>query len=359
MLPNFKVFHKGMLLKQTKLRRFETKLGERIHCAAGDKLAEAIAATTARYVIFGIPEDIGVHANLGVGGAATAWAPFLDSFLNVQSNDFLDGNEIFLAGWFDFSKVKNLIKANAASDEEKTKAFRHAVNAIDEEVEELVKLIIVHNKMPVAIGGGHNNAYPLIAGAAKAQQKKHNASNSSVNCINLDAHMDYRPLEGRHSGNPFRYAKEEGYLGKYCALGIHENYLQQNVLNDIMKDESLDFITWENIFLHEKMNFHQAMAHAVGFCDNKATGIELDLDSIAGVLSSAATPTGFEILHARQYVNFLASRLEVAYLHISEGIATNDAGVNYPLAGKLISYLVTDFIKSHKLSGNNDLEKLI
>jgi formiminoglutamase len=36
-----------------------------------------------------------------------------------------------------------------------------------------------------------------------------------VNAINFDAHSDFRILEGRHSGNGFSYAYEEGFLKKY------------------------------------------------------------------------------------------------------------------------------------------------
>ena len=56
----------------------------------------------ARFVLLGIPEDIGVRANLGQAGADTGWLAFLQSFLNMQSNDFLDGHEMMLLGHFDF-----------------------------------------------------------------------------------------------------------------------------------------------------------------------------------------------------------------------------------------------------------------
>jgi formiminoglutamase len=36
--------------------------------------------------------------------------------------------------------------------------------------------------------------------------------------INFDAHSDFRILEGRHSGNGFSYAYEEGFLKKYFIL---------------------------------------------------------------------------------------------------------------------------------------------
>ena len=35
------------------------------------------------------------------------------------------------------------------------------------------------------------------------------ADNEALSCINCDAHADVRAQEGRHSGNPFSYAKED------------------------------------------------------------------------------------------------------------------------------------------------------
>lgn len=359
MASSFKIARKADILGATRLRRFETKIGERVQCCQSSDLQDAIKTTSAKYVIIGIPEDIGVLGNMGVGGTQTAWPSFLTAFLNVQSNDYLDGQELFIAGHFDFNKTRNLINANAANDEEKTEAFRHAVNAIDEEVEELIKIIVSENKIPIVIGGGHNNAYPLITGSAKSYAKQAGGSQGKINCINLDAHTDFRPVEGRHSGNAFRYAFEEGYLEKYCVLGIHENYLPQNVLNDIVKNDYIDLITFEEIFLQEKMNFHQAMAHAAGFCGESLCGLELDLDSIEGVLASAATPSGLNTLHARQFVDFFAQRLQVAYLHICEGIGENEDGQTYPSIGKLIAYLVSDFIKAHKKGSQSSAKKWV
>ncbi len=77
-----------------------------------------------------------------------------------------------ILGQFDFSDVKALIGANAKNQDELVDACRHAVEKIiDPEVEELVKLIAQSGKIPVVIGGGHNNAYPLIKGTAKGLQK--------------------------------------------------------------------------------------------------------------------------------------------------------------------------------------------
>ncbi len=343
---HFKFYDKQDILYFTRIRRFETKLGERIQVIR-DKhfLEQSIQQSTATYVLFGIPEDIGVRGNYGNGGADSSWMPFLSSFLNIQSNDFLGGDEVLLLGHFDFGDVKYLIEQNAHSNEERIDAYRHAVYGIDEEVESLVKIISACNKIPIAIGGGHNNAYPLIKGSAKGLHKAGLIPLAQINAINLDAHTDFRPSEGRHSGNGFRYAEEDGYLQKYCVVGVHENYLPQNVWLDIVNNPFIDFITYEDIFVHEKRNFIQAVAHATGFTEDNYTGIEVDLDSIEGVLSSAASPSGVSVLNARQFVCFASADCKAAYLHICEGAMQLNDGRKDDSTGKLISYLVSDFIK--------------
>lgn len=346
-MDRFRFYNKEDILTLTKLRRFETKLGEHVQLVnSKEEFEERFEQSNAKYVVFGIPEDIGVKANMGVGGADTAWFPFLNAFLNIQSNDFLQGDEIMLLGHFDFSDLERVIEENAHGHDEKVDAYRHAVNMIDDDVERLVKYITSKGKIPIAIGGGHNNAYPMIKGSAKGLNKAGFIQLAQINCINLDAHTDYRPAEGRHSGNGFRYAEDDGYLQKYCVVGVHENYIPQNVWIDIVNNPFFDFITYEDIFIHEKRNFIQAVAHATGFTDDTYTGIEIDLDCIAHTLSSAATPNGITELHARRYVNFAAADCKVAYLHICEGATFLSDGRKNESTGKLISYLVSDFIKS-------------
>ena len=352
-MKHFKFYNKHDVLNLTRIRRFETKLGECVQVIPDTQTwEEAIQKSLARYVMFGIPEDIGVRANHGIGGADSAWPSFLSAFLNIQSNDFLNGEEVLLLGHFNFSDAHALIEENAYGYEEKIDAYRHAVVAVDEEVEELTKIITSHNKIPIVIGGGHNNAYPLIKGAAKGLHKAGVLQLAQINCINLDAHSDFRPSEGRHSGNGFRYAEEDGYLQKYCIIGLHENYLPQNIWLDIVNNPFLDFITYEDIFVLEKRNFVQAVAHATSFTEENFTGIELDMDCIENALSSAITPSGISPLHARQYVTLAARDSQVAYLHICEGATHLADGRTNETTGKLICYLVSDFVKSHE--GNAD-----
>jgi len=345
-MKHFKFYEKRDVLHHTKIRRFETKLGERVNVLEDIQNVElSLQKSHAKFVVFGISEDIGVKANYGVGGASTAWMPFIKAFLNTQSNDFLDGDEILILGNFDFSEVERLIEANAHDEDERLEAFRHAVNMIDVEVEQMIHLITQNKKVPIVIGGGQNNAYPCIKGAAKGWNKAGVIEFPQINAVNLDAHADYRPLEGRHSGNGFHYADEDGYLEKYFVVGLHENYLPQSTWIDFVNNPFTDCVTYEDIFIHEKQNFMQAIATAVNFTEDTLTGIELDLDCIENTLSSAISPVGISTIQARQYISLCAADSMPAYLHISEGASELQTGQTDITTGKLISYLVSDFVK--------------
>jgi formiminoglutamase len=344
-MKHFKFYGKKELISLTNPRRFETKMGERIQTAKVGEWPNVLEQSSAKYVLVGIPEDIGVRANIGIGGADTNWYPFLNSFLNIQSNDFCTGEDILLLGHFDFGDIKYLIENNAFNEEEKINAYRHAVNTIDEEVETLIKAIAVAGKFPIVIGGGHNNAYPILKGVSKGLFKLGELPLPQLNAINLDAHTDYRSMEGRHSGNAFRYAESDGYLGKYSILGLHENYVSQNVLAEMQSNPFMQYTSYEDIFLRERKGFMQALGQAVDFTHDSYTGIELDMDCIQNALSSAHTPSGISALLARQYVTYTARHARAAYLHICEGATQLGDGRKDDTTGKLLSYLVSDFVK--------------
>ncbi|MEI7965280.1 MAG: arginase family protein [Chitinophagaceae bacterium] len=347
-MKHFKFYSKEDILSLTRTRRFETRIGERVQYLKADgEWPEVLMQSSAKYVVLGIPEDIGVRANYGIGGTDTSWLPFLSSFLNQKSNDFFSGENVLVLGHFDFGDIKYLIDSNAYDPDELIDAYRHAIMLIDEEVETIIKAIASCKKIPIVIGGGHNNSYPIIKAVAKGLNKASVIPISQINCINLDAHADYSASEGRHSGNAFRYAEEDGYLGKYFIVGLHENYVSQNVLMDMHNNPFLQYISYEEIFIHERKNFIQAVAHATGFTEDGYTGIEIDLDAVENVLSSAGTPCGITPLQARQYIHFAATDTKPAYLHICEGASQLADGRKDEGTGKLISYLVSDFVKAH------------
>lgn len=313
-------------------RAGETRFGEGVQLLHAANWEEEARQSTARFVLLGIPEDIGVRANYGIGGAQTAWASALKALLNVQQTDEVNGSDVIILGHI------NCEPWMQAAEGKTPEALRELVVQIDEAVYPVISAIVAAGKIPIIVGGGHNNAYPLLKGASLTLHKP-------IDCINLDAHSDYRRMEGRHSGNGFRYAKQGGFLGKYAMVGLHGNYNSSTVMEDIMQDMELRYSSYEDIVFGRR-TFADAVAEAVDFCKAEHTGVELDVDCIANVLSSAATPCGVNAQDALYYLSACAAGLPVAYLHIAEGAAKLSDGRENPLVGKMIAYFITAFIRN-------------
>jgi formiminoglutamase len=311
----------------------ETKLGERFLFLSENNWQEELREYDHKFVLLGIPEDIGVRANNGVGGAHTLWEAALRAICNVQSTQKLNGAEIICLGWFDLS---SLMQQSETADVHR---LRELTAEIDEIVWPVIRSIVASGNIPIVIGGGHNNAFPLLKGSSLA-------AGTPVNCINLDAHSDFRMLEGRHSGNGFRYAKHEGYLERYAMVGLHENYNNAAVMAEITAAPDLQFSLYEDIFLRRRLSFENACLKALRFTQGRPTGIEVDLDCIEHTVSSAATPCGITALQARQYLYWCAQERKIAYLHLTEGAVQLRDGRTDVTTGKLVAYLATDFMKS-------------
>lgn len=338
-MQHFK-FIQNNLFAFTKIRNGETKIGEKIQLIEETSQWEKeIRKSKARFVVFGICESIGVQANFGIGGTETAFHSFLQAFCNVQQNQFLQGESILLLGNFDFSPI--LKKTKDASVE----YLRDLVNVIDEEVSFLVEAIVAHNKVPLIIGGGHNNAYGNIKGSAKGMHRQ--GKMEQINVLNFDAHADFRPLEGRHSGNGFHYAMHDNFLHQYAMLGLHENYMTQEMWGRIKKNDSILPIFFEDIAIRKKYAGKKAIELVLQFLDKTPCGVEIDLDCIENVLCSAMTPSGFSVTEIRKYLYQFQSKIKPVYLHICEGAEVLSSGKTQPTIGKLITYLVTDFIKNY------------
>jgi formiminoglutamase len=330
------------LAKVTNHRSGEIKFGEKmLTIPKGIDPILFIKDSEARYVLFGIPEDIGVRANYGRPGTASAWESAIASIANIQHNRFCKGNQIIVLGTLDvcqeMEEVEHL-NFNKANDRTK---LSELVEIIDKEVSHIIFNIIKSGKVPIVIGGGHNNSYGNIKGTALAKGK-------SINAINFDAHSDFRILEGRHSGNGFSYAFEEGFLKKYFIFGLHENYTSKSVLDIIKKkDDRVRYATYDSINIRKEKNFNEEIVEALEFIQNEFYGIEIDLDSIPNIPCSAMTLSGFSIEELRQFVSYFGKHKKAAYLHICEGAPDLGDEINNHLVGKLIGYLVTDFIKSN------------
>jgi len=333
------VYNNELLEKLVRPRQSELKIGQCVVISRGD-WKEELKNSSCRFVLLGIPEDIGVRANFGRAGAATAVRPAFESFLNQQSNSFLSGHQIFLLGELNVQHLMKQAEDLNPREEKDLMELRKLTDEVDKLLIPVIETILRLKKIPVVIGGGHNNAFGNIVGAAKALGR-------SVNTINCDPHLDFRALEGRHSGNGFSYAFADKALSNYAVLGMHEQYNNQNAIEFFRNNSKhLYFRSYESIFITCENDFSKALGDCIGFVRSAPCGVELDLDAITNVPSSAKTSCGISPVQARQYVYQCGYELQSAWLHIAEGAPVLSHIKADNKTGKLIAYLLTDFMKA-------------
>lgn len=335
------LFNNNDLKSLLKNRPNESKFGEHIQLLSNfTTIYDALLNLDVDYVIFGIPEDVGVFANYGHRGTAMAWHATLKVLLNIQSNSFTKAEKVLILGHLDFSKEMeklNELDTNIKKDIQKA---RKLTAKIDTHVTDLVYQIVKAGKKPIVIGGGHNNAYGNIKGTSLAKQK-------AVNVVNFDAHSDFRREEGRHSGNGFSYAYAEGFLKNYFIFGLHENYTPDLIFRTLDKFKTIEYNTFESIIIRKDLKYKAELQRASDHVSAKPFGIEIDCDAIKNIPSSAMTPSGFSVKKARAFVNHFGAFENAAYLHICEAAPTPETEV---IVGKLITYLITDFIRASSQS---------
>lgn len=325
-MEGLKIYGEAELSQATNRREGELKIGEKAQFISS---LDELAQSTAKFVLIGIPEDIGVCANHGIAGAASAWLPALKAILNIQSTPFFDGKELLVLGHLEFSSIPD---ANSNINQ-----LQQKVAEIDDVVYPVIQKVIAAGKTPIVIGGGHNNAYPMIKGSSLAL-------NAPIDVINIDAHADLRPANGRHSGNGFSYAINDGYLTRYGIFGLHQNYNNDAILQTIAANQHIYPIFFDDLLKsdHSILSAWTNLLKKTG----SATGLELDLDCIENVLSSAITPSGFPLNEIRRLI--LNSDKKFQYLHVCEGAVALIDGRQSQTTSKVIAYLISDFIKSQK-----------
>lgn len=306
----------------------ETKIGEKVKCL---KEEENLEDNLARFVIFGIPEDVGVRANHGRAGTANAWKSFLSAFLNMQHNRFLDGERILLLGETEVTAEMRKASNIDVYDPNYHEKLGDIVQEIDLKVTEIIKAVVKSGKIPIIIGGGHNNAYGNIKGASLAFQRP-------IHALNIDAHTDLRTQEFRHSGNGFSYAMKEGFLGKYAIFGLHQNYTPEYIFKFMEKEEAIHFTLFEEILKGDPVSLFQKN---LDFVKAEKFGLEVDCDAIANFPSSALAPSGFSLDQVREFIQEATKEKNCSYLHICEGVSRDNFAT-----GKAMAFLVTEFLRS-------------
>lgn len=328
-----KIYSKKDISEYVNPRAGEIKFGENIALISD---LDELKNHAAKYVLVGIPEDIGVRANYGRAGTSNAWHAALGAFLNIQENAYLNPKNVILLGEINCDKQMVQAASIDLKEDRAAKEFGGLVLQIDHKVSVVIEQIVKTGKIPIVIGGGHNNSFGNIKGSSEALGKK-------INCINFDAHTDFRTLEHRHSGNGFSYAFEYQFLNKYFIFGLHRNYTSASVFSSMNTyPEAIAYTFFEDIAVHKKHSFSGAFNRAEAFCCDDDFGIEIDLDSIERMGSSAMTPNGFSLSETREFLAYFSKFSNLRYIHLCEGAPK--FGIFENQVGKALAYLISDVI---------------
>lgn len=309
----------------------ESKFGEKLNFLEN---LEKLSSHKAKYVLLGIPEDIGIRANHGRMGASKGWDACLKALLNTQANTYTNPGNVILLGEVDCREMMN---KSFNLDEEDPNYFLKLgdlVTLIDQIVADIIQKIIEAGKIPVIIGGGHNNAYGNIKGTSLALKKP-------LNILNIDAHTDLRTTDNRHSGNGFSYAKKENYLGRYRIFGLHRNYTPNYIFKELDASTSNQYYLFEHLLLKSSAEINTVFREELSQIAQEDFAVELDCDAIRNFPSSAKSPSGFSFNMVRNFISLAGKEENIKYLHICEASPSENSEIE---VGKALSYLITDFI---------------
>lgn len=299
---------------------FQTRTGE---TRVGEHLSQQ-ALSTAKYVLLGVCENAGPRANMGRQGSENAFIAFMKVFFNSQHYEGSSTDQLAYLGLI--QQVKQ------PADQTEATAF---VQELDALLMATLDKYIGAGQIPIVVGGGHNNALPLMRWAAQR---------GKLSVVNIDAHADLRPTDQRHSGNSFSFALQEALLVEYGVFGLHEAFN-----NSFIRTQLASPKVKHRFFEDYLQGPHQLYDDVLGFVQHQhhAVGLEIDMDAIALMPSSAFSPSGWPLDQMRTLLLKLGHiRPQIAYLNLTEA-APNDEKEDL-IVGKALTYLVRDFLRLHR-----------
>lgn len=265
-----------------------------------------------RYSVAGFPDDLGVRNVNGRPGAAQGPARFLEFFLKLRGAQPVQASLLSSA----LSKVGVDLDQNHSDGRELT----------ERQVRELgvgagkpgarnsgTKGNAVH----LAVGGGHDWAWPWIQGFSAALGPK-----IRVGCLNIDAHFDLRPSEPvMTSGSPFRRLLEEKILSpaRFVEFGI-QNHCNSAELWEYARKQKIKTVPFEQLRNGRAVaRFRTCLQGLKKNSDVILISLDLDAASLAvapGV--SAPQPEGFSAGEVYQMLELAAAERKVLGLGIFE-----------------------------------------
>ena len=289
----------------------DLRLGDRIQA-----LHDAEALKPGDIVILGVCNEVGVLANGGRPGAMEGPIAFRKALTRL-TDACLGARDLWDAG-------------DVPSSVDYPVFF--------EATEAVVAACLRKGAVPIVIGGGHDCAYGDYLGLCALQDQAPPA------VINVDAHLDMRPVPGPSSGNPFYRMLQHGLPGEdLAAVGLlHERNANAHVAYARARGVSLHFM--------EPGQEGRVLAEAQAALDRfHARGRRIlasfDVDSIGAAWASgvsALNPWGISSDAALQLARAFGRCPSVALFDLMEYAPAYDQDGR---TSWLLAFLVSEFIQ--------------
>ena len=131
-MKNFVLFTETDLQKLLKPRTNETKFGEHVKLLSNiNNINAQISKSDVKYVLIGVSETIGIHANLGNSKAYRTFRATIKVLLNIQSNHLTQPKSVLILGHFKYPDFQKTIKKLDLSLKKDLAEARLMVETID------------------------------------------------------------------------------------------------------------------------------------------------------------------------------------------------------------------------------------
>jgi formimidoylglutamase len=286
---------------------FDLRLGDRIQ-----DLHEADQLKAGDVVILGVCNEVGVLANGGRPGAAEGPLFFRKAFTRLTDACLGD------RGLWDAGDVPSSVDYPV---------FFEAAEAV-------VAAVLARGAVPVVVGGGHDCAYGDYLGLRKVSDRPA--------AINIDAHLDMRPVEGPSSGNPFHRMLRNGLPGDcLAAAGLQ---VQRNALAHVAAAREQG-VHLQFLEPGRESEVLAAVSAALARFQDRTVLASFDMDSVGAAWASgvsALNPWGLSSDTAIQLARLFGQCPSVAVFDLMEFSPAYDKDGR---TGWLVAFLAAEFIQ--------------
>ncbi|MEO5929481.1 MAG: formimidoylglutamase [Candidatus Kapaibacterium sp.] len=253
---------------------------------------------SARVVLIGMPQDIGVRRNGGRPGAADAPNAIREMLYRLTPFDIGNGRSIPDGVLHDLGNIR----------------VDGELEEIHERLADVVAMVCGAGLIPLVLGGGHDTTYAAASGAC--------AAHGPLGMINLDAHLDVRPPNPlRNSGTSFRMLIEEGKLApeSFVEFGI-QGFANAAAHAEWLAGMGGTVMTLDGI---RERGFSESLKRAYEIAAAGVAGCygTLDIDGVRGADApgvSAVMPDGFSAAELLATARLLGRKPSTVALDIVE-----------------------------------------